>query len=775
MALVRLLFLLAGGLFGVSASVSGAVPCPPDAITCVRLSGPAGPGELRPVTFGQPFRVGDVPGRDLLVGRDDKGGVVRLQLDARATHPDGSLRFAVISALVPRQAGMLAILSGEPPPPSSPPQTESPFDLSVELTVFSRQVTVVKFGDRKGEKPGVPFKAGETITLTVGDEQFSLVVTPAMSGGGMTPFMQVAKAFVPLINGRSKRYAARWNGANDGYEKLWLTTLGRDEVFAVAAEHGGPGQIAVVPYLPVEAPEIWMATLDPAAKGIAWLDGPVARERDLALPFISKVSGKTHPRLAARLHLRTYAGVRAARADVVMENTWAYEPEPRNHSYDIAIRRNGAEVYRHADVEHHHHARWHKAIWSEGFAEPGISHHIPYLLESGAVPHFDPALFIPDSVLRRDLEALAKTGTGPLGTAQVTPYMPTTGGRADIGPLPRWAVIYLLTMDAGARKVLFANADAGGGVPIHYRDKATDRPVSLEDHPTMVMGPGRAKGRDVFPAIAIGDTPWTPQVAHHPSLAYVPYLVSGDLFQLEEVTFWANWVLASVDPSYRDGAKGLIAANEVRGQAWSLRTLGEAASILPDSHPMKAYFSDRLRANVAWYVKRFAANKDPEQSPVLGIIPKPDDPGRMAPWQQDFLFMAFGQLARQGVPGAEEMLRWLARFSVGRWTSDAEGFCHRMAPAYYIKIREADTRFSPTLRDLFILNWPEVAACPPDFPFGDPTSAGGYVANGHAVLGIAAEFGIPGAAQAFQRLRAEAPIMVRGFQDNPTFAIVPAR
>lgn len=771
----RLLLILAGGLLGVSADVFGAEPCPPDAITCVRVSGAAPPGEMRPVTFGQPFRAGDVPGRGTLVGRDDRGGAVALQLDGRATHPDGSLRFAVISALVPRQTAILAILSGESPPPALPPPPGPPFDLSVELTLFSRQVSIVKFGDRKGEKPGVPFKAGDTIALAIGDERFSLVVTPAMSGGGMTPFMQVAKAFVPLINGRSKRYGARWNGANDGYEKLWLTTIGRAEAFTVAVEHSGPGQIAVLPYLSVEPPEVWVATSGSAARGGVWLDGPLAEERDMALSFISQTTGKSHPRLAARLHLRRYAGAGAARADVVLENTWAYEPEPRNHSYDIAIRRNGIEVYRHSDVEHYHHARWHKVIWSEGFEEPGIAHHIPYLLESGAVPHFDPALFVPDTVVQRDMDALAKTDTGPLGTAQLTPYMPTTGGRPDIGPLPRWAVVYLLTMDARARKILFANADAGGGVPIHYRDKTTDLPVSLDQHPTMVMGPGRANARDAFPAVVIGDTPWTPQIAHHPSLAYVPYLLSGELFQLEEVTFWANWVLASVDPSYRGGAAGLITANEVRGQAWSLRTLGEAAAILPDSHPMKAYFNDRLRANVALYVKRFAANKDPEQSPVLGIIPKPDDPGRMAPWQQDFLFMAFGQLARQGVPGTEDMLRWLARFSVGRWTSDAEGFCHRMAPAYYIKIREADTRFSPTLRDLFILNWPEAATCPQDFPFGEPASAGGYVANAHAMLAIAADFGIPGAAQAFERLRAEAPVMVRGFQDNPTFAIVPRR
>jgi hypothetical protein len=460
---------------------------------------------------------------------------------------------------------------------------------------------------------------------------------------------------------------------------------------------------------------------------------------------------------------------------VVVENDWAFEPGPRNYTYDVTIRRNGVAAFSHAEVSHTHHARWHKVIWSEGFGEPEVAHHIPTLLDSRAVPHFDPDLIIPDEVVRQDFQALSKTDTGPMGGAQITPYMPTSGGRADIAPLPRWAVVSLLTMDPRARAILFANADAGGAIPIHYRDKKTDLPVSLDDHPTVVMGPGRPDSRDAFPVVTVGDTPWTAQIAHHPSLSYLPYLLSGDLFYLEEVTFWADWVLASVDPAYRGGAKGLIAANEVRGQAWSLRTLAEAALILPDSHPMKAYFNDRLRTNMAWYVRRFVNNADPGLSPVLGIIPKPDDPGIMAPWQQDYLVMVVGHLAGQGVPGAEEILRWLARFSVGRWASDAAGFCHRMAPAYYIKIRDSRNRFVPTLRDLFTLNWPDAAVCPETFPFGAPESAGGYVANAHAALAIAADFNIAGAAEAFERLRAEAPLMVRRFADNPSFAVVPRK
>jgi len=753
--------------------------CPSDAITCVRVVWPGGRGQARPVTFGQVFKPGDVPGHANLSGRDDKGNRFALQLDGRSTHADGSLRFAVVSAVLPASAAdgarTIALLRSDPPPAAVASGDPPAFDLSVELSVFSRQVSVVKFGDRRGEKPGIPFESGAAVALKIGDERFDLTVTPEMSGGAMTPFMLIAKAFVPLINNRSKRYRARWNDANDGYEKLWITTVERGEAFTVSAEHGGRAMVSVQPYLAVEKPEVWVAALGDGGKGKPWLDGPVAVERDIAVPFLSRTTGLPHPRLAARFHLRRYPQAKTARADVVVENDWAYEPGPGNLTYDVTIRRNGVAVYSRADVTHTHHGRWHKAVWSEGSDEPEIVHDIAYLLDSRAVPHFDPRLSIPNEVMDRDALALSKADTGPMGSAQVTLYMPTTGGRPDIGPLPRWAVVYLLTMDSRARSALFANADAGAGIPIHYRDRKTDLPVSLDDHPTVVMGPGSPSAHDAFPALTVGDTPWTPQIAHHPSLFYLPYLLSGDLFYLEEVAFWADWVLASVDPGYRDGAKGLIAANEVRGQAWSLRTLAEAAVILPDDHPMKAYFNDRLRTNVSWYLKNFVNNPDVERSPLLGIIPKPDDPGIMSPWQQDFLFLAVGHMAELGVPGAEDILRWLARFTVGRWTSDAAGFCHQMAPGYYIKIRAGDRRFVPTLKDLFVLNWPDAKACPATFPFGDPASAGGYVANAAAALAVAADFNIPGAAEAFARLRVEAPMMVLAFPDNPTFAIVPRK
>lgn len=57
-----------------------------------------------PITFGQVFKGGDVPTGETLAATLN-GQPVQLQVDVKATNPDGSLRHAVLTALIPSIAG----------------------------------------------------------------------------------------------------------------------------------------------------------------------------------------------------------------------------------------------------------------------------------------------------------------------------------------------------------------------------------------------------------------------------------------------------------------------------------------------------------------------------------------------------------------------------------------------------------------------------------------------------------------------------------------------
>jgi hypothetical protein len=134
---------------------------------------------------------------------------------------------------------------------------------------------------------------------------------------------------------------------------------------------------------------------------------------------------------------------------------------------------------------------------------------------------------------------------------------------------------------------------------------------------TLLGNPGDAvdpeSGRsDAFPECTVCDTPLHPDSPHQPSLGYLAYLLLGERAHLDELHFWANWNLLESNPYYRDFASGWLDWNQVRGQAWSLRTLGYAAWVTPDDHPLAAYFRDKLRRNLVRYGDELAGGPGEE-------------------------------------------------------------------------------------------------------------------------------------------------------------------
>jgi hypothetical protein len=84
------------------AAPNQAMPAWGDAITGVVVdTGPASGAAAIPVTFGQVFAPGDLKRGETLAGRLSDGRMVALQVDVKATPADGSVRHAVLSALLP--------------------------------------------------------------------------------------------------------------------------------------------------------------------------------------------------------------------------------------------------------------------------------------------------------------------------------------------------------------------------------------------------------------------------------------------------------------------------------------------------------------------------------------------------------------------------------------------------------------------------------------------------------------------------------------------------
>jgi hypothetical protein len=766
--------------------------CPAGAITCVSFASVAAVAQTDiPVTFGQAFAPGDVATGSTVVARDEEARPLPLQLDQPARHADGSLRFAVLTSVLPhlapgesRVVGLFRATASDnlaTSSPLAPDELPSGFDFRVDLDLYAAQVTQVTLGNRQGATPGTPFAVGETVTLALGtdaSERFSITIDAKTAGGGFESLTRLAEAFTALID-RSTRFSAFRIGSNS-WENFWITTReapGRP--FTVRVEYAGEARIAAHEVQAYEPRRHFSASTQAAihraqlaAPLKTWLNGSLATELSVAMPLVSDPGDEPHRHLEARFNLRHYRGSGRVRTDLVIENDWAYEPGPRTWTYDVTVTQNGTRALAAADVPHYHHARWHKIFWSSDEPRITIKRDIDYLIDSKAIYNYDRSLVLDGATLAKAAASVEKLDMRPMAGGTLQKLMPTAGARDDIGPLPRWTVLYLLSMDSHLEALTFANADAGASVPIHYRDQRTGLPVSLDDHPGINLEYGDAiPPADSVPRVTNGLNPWAPDGAHEPSLAYVPYLISGDEFYLEELQFWATWNLGRLNPAYRGAGRGLLNTTELRDQAWSLRTLAQAAYITPDAHPLKGYFGKRLTDNLAFDIAQYVGSADQKG---LGWLEEPYNHGMVSPWQNDYMVTVLGGIADMGFPAAGTLMRWMAGFAAGRWTHEGDGYCWAMAPAYWIRVRAQDDRPFDNFADVFHANWPDVKACPtallpgsyPDTPFG-------YAAVARGSLAVLTGFAIAEAKQAWERLAQATPAVTLGFASDPTWAILP--
>ena len=527
-----------------------------------------------------------------------------------------------------------------------------------------------------------------------------------------------------------------------------------------------------------------------------WLSGAVANEWHVSAPLTTS-NGVAHPHLTARFAIRWYDAIKKARVDVTVENAWAYEPNPQNFTYDAEVVVRGEVMYSKPGLTHFSHSRWRKMFWWGGNASQAhVKHNTAYLIASKALPNYDKSVVIPEATLAGLKSKWTGTLTEPMGIGLATGYMPGTGGRDDLGLLPGWAATYLLSMDARAKEVTLGTAELAGSWSAHYRDKKTDRPVSLIDYPYMTIK-GRStdtknpatKQYEAFPLCATGATcnsPYSHDTSHQPAFAYLPYLVSGDYYYLEEMQFWAMYNVFQTNPGYRSNIKGLLHREQVRGQAWSMRTLAEAAYITPDDDRLKEHFTRVLASNLDWYNATYTDNA---AANVFGVLDMGSavvyNSGRgIGPWQDDFFTSAIGHAAELGFSGAQKLLRWKAKAPLLRMTDP--GMCWIDASLYSMNIR--DTSASPlytTVAQAWKASQPAeltslvcnstVMAAYLKLKVGEMTgyasSTAGFPSNMQPALAYAADAGLPNGSTGW------ATFMARSVKPNygtsPQFAIVP--
>src|SRR5690606_26092805 len=249
-------------------------------------------------------------------------------------------------------------------------------------------------------------------------------------------------------------------------------------------------------------------------------------------------------------------------------------------------------------------------------------------------------------------------------------------------------------------RALLANGDAAGSVPWHIRDRKNGRPLTLDDHPGLWLDPrGQDAAKDVLPdGFDLEAEDWRIDDAHQPSLTYLPYLLTGSQYYRDELAQQAAFVLLFYDPGFRGREKGLFIGDEgqawqqVRGVAWSLRTLATAAYALPADDPMQPYFDRKLRANLAKLVELYVKDRELKSAgEIEGWVPGAYSPEHMtAPWQQGFLAVVLNWTNDMGYADAGRMAGWMSNFLSGLFTNADKGFDPNRGAAYRLPVYNDD-------------------------------------------------------------------------------------
>jgi hypothetical protein len=446
----------------------------------------------------------------------------------------------------------------------------------------------------------------------------------------------------------------------------------------------------------------WTARL-PATLRDSWLDGSLVQE---ARAVVAPMQGAAvHPLLRVLFDVRAYSGD-GFRADVTVENCLDVDAGEAL-TYEVKIMFANRVVFEKAAVAHGYLARW-RRVFALNLRESEVTPDMLPFVAARAFPRFLPTV-----------DAPPRKTDGPrfdiLGTGDLMVPMDAHGGRPELAPYPDWTAQYLVHRRPDQREYMLRHGEAAGSWGIHVKD-TEGRLISIDRQPMYWLDPrapseGRARVVAAFGALRGRAVPG--DIAHQPSLAYVPYLLTGDRFFLDEMKYWANFCLIGSQPDdyARNGAAGLLVSNEVRGIGWALRNVADAAAYTPDRDPDRAYFERKLRNNLEWlenYARKYDA---PLGTLFTGHRRWAEDTDRpqyvwIALWEHIYVAWAVDHALQQGFgPGAALRDR-VARLQLRLFTSADEGFDPAYAGAYVLAVARpslvpGQRTYLTNLRDVF--------------------------------------------------------------------------
>ncbi len=382
-----------------------------------------------------------------------------------------------------------------------------------------------------------------------------------------------------------------------------------------------------------------------------WTSGPVAQTIELADDTTARkydigFGDGYHP-FRPRFFATFWPATHQVFVRAVGENGLSTEIE--DLAYKLNLSMDGQKVYS-ADLTgtqaanpklHWAGSRWTRRFWIGGTpsAQVNIDNNLAYLESTRFLPNFDTSITVSPTAVAAEYASYAQNANDiydgswdqPTNSTTWQSAMPSTGARQDIAPYPAWTALWLYTGDWRMRQVALGLADQAASWPMHVRETDPTKRFLITDPTGVTPASGfglpisHADRQSAFGQLTTGGNglfnwgkaadnlkavsasvdkgdPWGWDGAHQAQAFYPQYILTGDPFYLEEMTFWASitafncWggtptIGQGCGPYPSTQAYGGAIHDQLRGDAWTLRNRAETAFAEPDGTPEKSYFT----------------------------------------------------------------------------------------------------------------------------------------------------------------------------------------
>lgn len=305
---------------------------------------------------------------------------------------------------------------------------------------------------------------------------------------------------------------------------------------------------------------------------------------------------------------------------------------------------------------------------------------IPYDCTVGAGSDGNGTLFATDAQTIVSSAGFAQPMANPGNV--VNTNMPMVGvsyPNSGVGPNCFWQMWWFTTQNYSFYGAGLEAAKVNGFVPWHMWNPNTGRYWSNADSPGLVARQSRYYDQwgqtgfaPSYVPTATAENFWSIDGEHYPDLVYIPYLLTGRRYFLDQLVAAALYM----QQSDTDALKGYYApvpgqvlyftqGLTCRTQGWGFRHSLYAAYACPDGAADKTWFRKVLDNNLFWVLGSLQFYQS-FQGACYGWLPANyGNHAEIAPWQDDYTLYVVQLAATMGHPLALQLAWWMLHFRTG--------------------------------------------------------------------------------------------------------------